>query len=116
MATNTEIILISTGQRGVAQWIKNSLITQGAGVQTMIRQRFFNSEKIISTPILSVNPALCTLSLSQWLGVTLETCDMLWERKHSKNPSSTISEANTNIREEKGGKKVLSPQSSIFSR
>ena len=39
---------------------------------------FFNSDEIIGAPILSGTPPH-TLSLSQWLGVTMETGDLLWE-------------------------------------
>ena len=47
---------------------------QAAGIRTRTQP------KIFSAPILSGIPTTCTLSLSKWLRVTLETGDLLQER------------------------------------
>ena len=62
--------------------------TGSRGLNTDTAKDFFNSEKIISAPILLGTFAVRTFSLpmawsnslSQWLGVTLEIGDLLWER------------------------------------
>ena len=53
--------------------------TGGLGSNPNTNKDFFNSDKIISAPILSGTPYRMH-SLSQWLGVTLEPCDLLWEK------------------------------------
>ena len=54
--------------------------TSGWGLNPDGTKDFFNSEKIISALFLSCTPNVCSLFLSQWLGVTLETGDLLQER------------------------------------
>ena len=78
-----------------------------AGVRNQTRPKIFKFVKIISSCILEGTQALCSLSLSQWLGLTLETGDLLWERKNcGKNPSRSIGEENEDIRELYGRKGV----------